>query len=152
MATHSPISSSDTKTILVIDDDPSTRLICVKTLRAEGVTVLEAEGSPEALKILATRQEPIDLLLTDLMLPPPGFQLTSTKNPYPRVHGHDIIQRALVMKKTSRVILMSSLSYHERKAYQTVTDLIPFLQKPFSVETLLQMVHEVLASAPLSYD
>lgn len=152
MATHSPISPSDTKTILVIDDDPSTRLICVKTLRAEGFTVLEAEGSPEALKILATRQEPIDLLLTDLMLPPPGFQLTSTKNPYPRVHGHDIIQRALAMKKTSRVILMSSLSYHERKAYQTVTDLIPFLPKPFSVETLLQMVHEVLASAPLSYD
>ena len=118
----------------------------------EGFTVLEAEGSPEALKILAIRQEPIDLLLTDLMLPPPGFQLTSTKNPYPRVHGHDIIQRALATKKTSRVILMSSLSYHERKAYQTVTDLIPFLQKPFSVETLLQLVHEVLASAPLSYD
>jgi CheY-like chemotaxis protein len=152
MDAHSPVSSSDTKTILVIDDDPSTRLICVKTLRAEGFTVLEAEGSPEALKILAIRQEPIDLLLTDLMLPPPGFQLTSTKNPYPRVHGHDIIQRALAMKKTFRVILMSSLSYHERKAYQTVTDLIPFLQKPFSVETLLQLVHELLASAPLSYD
>lgn len=56
------------------------------------------------------------------------------------------------MKKTSHVILMSSLSYHERKAYQTVTDHVPFLQKPFSTETLTQLVHEVLASAPLSSD
>lgn len=152
MDTHAPVSSSNAKTILVVDDDPSTMLICVKTLRAEGFTVLEADGSPEALKILSTHQGPIDLLLTDLMLSPPSFQFAATKNPYSRVHGHDIIQRALAMKKSFRVILMSSLSYHERKAYQTGIDHVPFLQKPFSVEALMQLVHKVLASAPLSYD
>ena len=72
MDTEAPISPSSTKTILVDDDNPSTRLICVKKLRAEGLTVSQAEGSTEALKILDTRQEPIDLLLTDLMLPPSG--------------------------------------------------------------------------------
>ena len=146
------VPPSPTKTILVIDDDPSTRLICVKTLRAEGFTVLEAEGSTESLKILATHQEPIDLLLTDLMLPPPGLEFSSTKNPYPRVHGHEIIQRTLAMKKTLRVILMSSLSEKDRKASRLATDHVPFLQKPFSVETLMQLVHEVLAAVPLSYD
>jgi CheY-like chemotaxis protein len=150
MDTETPKSPSLSKTILVVDDDPSMRLICVKTLRAEGFTVLEAEGSSEALQVLTTYQEPIDLLLTDLMLPPPGLQLTSTQNPYPRVHGHDVIQRALAIRKILRVILMSSLSYHERKAYQTITDQVPFLQKPFSVEIMMQLVHEVLASAPLS--
>jgi CheY-like chemotaxis protein len=150
MDTETPKSPSLAKTILVVDDDPSMRLICVKTLRAEGFTVLEAEGSSEALQVLTTYQEPIDLLLTDLMLPPPGLQLTSTQNPYPRVHGHDVIQRALAIRKILRVILMSSLSYHERKAYQTITDQVPFLQKPFSVEIMMQLVHEVLASAPLS--
>jgi len=152
MDTPAPIHPFLAKTILVVDDDPSMRLICAKTLRAKGFTVLEAEGSSESLKILATRQEPIDLLLTDLMLPPPGLQLTSTKNPYPRVHGHDVIQRTLAMKKTFRVILMSSLSEQERKAYRLVTDQVPFLQKPFSVETLIDLVHAVLAAAPLSYD
>ena len=152
MNTQAPIRPSLAKTILVVDDDPSMRLICAKTLRAEGFTVLEAEGSSEALKILVSHQEPIDLLLTDLMLPPSGLEFTSTENPYPRVHGHDIIQRTLAMKKTSRVILMSSLSYHERKAYQTITDHVPFLQKPFSVETMMQLVHAVLAAAPLSCD
>jgi CheY-like chemotaxis protein len=152
MDIQAPIHPSLAKTILVVDDDPSMRLICVKTLRAKGFTVLEAEGSSEALKMLATHQEPIDLLMTDLMLPPPGLQLTSTKNPYPRVHGHEIIQRTLAMKKTFRVILMSSLSEQERKAYRLVTDQVPFLQKPFSVETMMEMVHAVIAAAPLSYD
>lgn len=127
-------------------------MICVKTLRAEGFTVLEAEGSSEALKILATHQEPIDLLLTDLMLSPPGFEFAADKNPYPRVHGQDVIQRTLAMKKTFRVILMSSLSYHERKAHNIATDHIPFLQKPFSVKALTDLTHAVLAAAPLTYD
>jgi len=152
MDTQVPMQPSLGKTILVVDDDPSMRLICAKTLRAKGFTVLEAEGSSESLKILATHQEPIDLLLTDLILPPPGLQFTSTENPYPRVHGHEVIQRTLAMKKTFRVILMSSLSEQERKAYRVVTDQVPFLQKPFSVETMMQLVHAVLAAAPLSYD
>ena|SRR6185436_11133553 len=152
MDTQPPIPPSLAKTILVVDDDPSMRLICVKTLRAEGFTVLEAEGSSESLQILATRQEPIDLLLTDLMLPPPGFQMTSTQNPYPRVHGHEVIQRTLAMKKTFRVILMSSLLEQDRKAYRIGIDHVPFLQKPFSVETMMQLVHAVLEAAPLSYD
>jgi CheY-like chemotaxis protein len=152
MDTQAPMYPSLAKTILVVDDDPSMRLICAKTLRAKGFTVLEAEGSSESLKILATHQEPIDLLLTDLMLPPPGLQFTSTENLYPRVHGHDVIQRTLAMKKAFRVILMSSLSEQERKAYRLVTDQVPFLQKPFSVETLIELVHAVLAAAPPSYD
>jgi len=80
------------KTILVVDDDPSMRLIWVRTLRAEGFTALEAEGSSESLKILTICQEPIDLLLTDLMLSPPGFQMTSTEDSYTRVHGHEVIR------------------------------------------------------------
>jgi CheY-like chemotaxis protein len=152
MDTQPPMPPSLAKTILVVDDDPSMRLICVKTLRAEGYNVLEAEGSSESLKILATCQEPIDLLLSDLMLPPPGFQITSTQNLYPRVHGHEVIQRTLAMKKTFRVILMSSLSEQDRKAYRIGIDHVPFLQKPFSVETMIQLVHAVLEAAPLSYD
>ena len=152
MDKHPHMPPSTSKTILVVDDDPSMRLICVKTLRAEGFTVLEAEGSSESLKILATHQEPIDLLLTDLMLPPPGFQFASTKNPYPRVHGHELIQRALAMKKTLRVILMSGLSEQERTAYRIVTDHVSFLQKPFSVETMTQLIHAVFETAPLSYN
>ena len=118
MGTEAQMRPSIAKTILVVDDDPSRRVICVRTLRTEGFTVLEAEGSSEALKILTTRQEPIDLLLTDLMLPPPGFQMTATGNPSPRVHGHEVIQRTLAMKKMFREILMSSLSAQDRRSIE----------------------------------
>jgi len=100
---------------------------------------------------MATSQKTIDLLLTDLMLPPPGFHRTSTGNPYPRVHGRKVIQRTLAMKRTFRVIPMSSLSAQDRKAYRIGTDQVPFLQKPFSVEILIQLVHAVLAGPPVSY-
>lgn len=72
MDTEAPIFPFLAKPIWVLDDDPSMMLICAKTLRAEGFTVLEAAGSSEALKILTTHQVPIDLLLTDLMLPRHG--------------------------------------------------------------------------------
>lgn len=152
MDSHAPISSAKPKTILVVDDDPSMMLICAKTLRAEGFTVLKAEGSSEALKILAIHHQTIDLLLTDLMLPPAGFQLTSTNNLYPRVHGHEVIQRTLAFKRTFRVILMSSLSDQERKAYRIATHHVPFLQKPSSVEAMIQLFHQAVEAPPLSCD
>ena len=55
------------------------------------------------------------------------------------------------MKKTFRVILMSCLSEQARKAYRLITDHVLFLQKPFCIGTMIQLVHAVLAAAPLSY-
>ena len=49
------------------------------------------------------------------------------------------------------MILMSSLSEQERRTYR-LSDEMPFLQKPFSVETMLQMVHMVLGAIPLAQD
>lgn len=40
MNTEAPMSLTPVKTILVVDDDPSTMVICVKKSRAEGFTVL----------------------------------------------------------------------------------------------------------------
>ncbi len=93
MDKQTPMQPSLAKTILVVDDDPSMRLICVKTLRAEGFTVLEAEGSSKSLKVLATHQKPIDLLLTDLMLPPWALndrnRKSASTSPWSRSHSTD---------------------------------------------------------------
>jgi len=56
------------------------------------------------------------------------------------------------MKKMSRVILMSSLSVQDRKTYRIEMDHVSFPQQPFSVETLIQLVHAMLAAPPLSLD
>ena len=58
------------QTILVVDDDPSTLLLCSRKLQAEGFQVLQAGGSSEALQLCSQHKGDIHLLLTDLLLPP----------------------------------------------------------------------------------
>lgn len=57
---------SATPSVLVVDDEPSIRLICGTNLRARGLHVLEAADGEEALAI-AGREQP-DLILLDVMM------------------------------------------------------------------------------------
>ena len=125
------------------------RLLCTKTLTNAGYLVLDAEGSSEAMALYTGSTEPIDLLLIDLFLPPPDFQLSSVKTQYPRVNGYDLIQQALSVTKDVRVLFMSS---HPIASLQTEGIHIEserFLLKPFSAERLLSHVAATLAGAPM---
>ena len=88
MSEQAPIeTSSAPQTILVVDDELSLTKLCKRILEEAGFTVLHADGSSDALKLCTQHEGPIDLLLTDLVLPPPGFQLASSTNQFPHVHG-----------------------------------------------------------------
>lgn len=140
--------SRKTATILIVDDDPSTLLLCAKPLREAGYAVLQAPGSAEALRLYEEHQGPIHLILTDIFLPPPGFQLSIEKNPYPRVNGLDMVERLLEGKRDIRIILMSSSPGLELRNRGLVRDGLPFLKKPFSGDALLTLVGQVLAGPP----
>src|SRR6185312_17474537 len=99
--------SETSPTILVVDDEYPIIKLCTALLEEAGFTVLEADGSSEALKICTQHRGQIDLLLADLVLPPPGFQLAPTSNPFPHVNGHELAIRATVIRKGLRIILMS---------------------------------------------
>ncbi|OQW37790.1 MAG: hypothetical protein A4E19_12255 [Nitrospira sp. SG-bin1] len=126
--------------ILVVDDDPSIRLICATTLRKVGYQVLEAEGSSEAMAFYTKPTAAIDLLVTDLFLPPPDFQLTSSRNQYPRVNGHELVRQILSLKQELRVLFMSSHSLDSLAAQGITIEPDRFLPKPFTVEQLLRQV------------
>ncbi len=57
------------ETVLVVEDKDNVRRLAVETLRSYGYLVLAARGSDEALAISEGRAEPIDLLLTDVVMP-----------------------------------------------------------------------------------
>ena len=97
------VSRSLSPTILVVDDELTITKLCKTILQQAGFSVLEADGSSEALKICTQHKGPIDLLLTDLILPPPGFQLASSTNQFPHVHGHELAVRALRIRKDLRM-------------------------------------------------
>ena len=136
------------KTILIVDDDPGILLLCTKVLEGAGYRVLQASGSSEALKIHATHRDPIDLIVTDILLPPPAFQLSVENNPYPRVNGGEMVDRLLSGNKPVRILLMSSTSAGELRSRGMIRANLPFLRKPFSAPGLLELVQQLLAAPP----
>jgi DNA-binding NtrC family response regulator len=142
-------SRSVSPTILVVDDEPSITKLCKIMLQQAGFSVLDADGSSEALKICAQHEGPIDLLLTDLVLPPPGFQLASSSNKFPHVHGHELAVRALRIRKDLRVILMSGNIDQDLAGYGIRRGDLPYLPKPFENQALVALVRQsLLAPSP----
>ncbi len=153
MTEHQNIPPSPgSPTILVVDDEPSIIKLCKTLLEATGFTVLQAEGSSDALKICTEHQGPIDLLLTDLILPPPGFQLASTSNPFPHVHGLELAIRAAAIRKGLHVILMSGNPEKDLASHGIKRGTLPFLAKPFEQDRLIHLVQDVLAQPASSLD
>jgi CheY-like chemotaxis protein len=147
---HTTAPHSQPPTILVVDDEPSITKLCKAILQQAGFSVLNAEGSPEALKICTQHDGPIDLLLTDLVLPPPGFQLASSANQFPHVHGHELAVRALRIRKDLRVIIMSGKIDQDLEGYGLRRGSLLFLSKPFEPRALVALVQQALQAPPPS--
>ena len=141
---ENPIATASS-TILVVDDEVSIINLCKALLEEAGFTVIEAEGSSEALRLCTHHQGPIDLLITDLVLPPPGFQLASTSNHFPHINGHELAVRATMIRNGLRIILMSGNPDKELASHGIKRGTLPFLAKPFEKDRLITLVHNVLA-------
>lgn len=139
-------------TILVVDDEPAIARLCKTILQRAGFTVLAADGSSDALKICTQHEGPIDLLLTDLILAPPGFQLASGSNPFPHVNGLELVIRAATIRKGLHVILMSGDPDKDRASHGIKQGTLPFLAKPFEQEYLIRLIHDVLAQPAPALD
>ncbi|MFO0701982.1 MAG: response regulator [Nitrospira sp.] len=132
-------------TILVVDDDLPIVNLCKGFLEEAGFTVLGADGSSEALKLCAQHNGSIDLLLTDLVLPPPGFQLASASNQFPHVNGLELAVRASMSRSGLRIILMSGNPDKDLTSHGIKRGTLPFLAKPFERDRLIALVKNVLA-------
>lgn len=139
-------------TVLVVSNEPAHATRCKSVLNQAGFTVLTAEGSSEALKICAQHDGVIDLLLTDLILPPPGFQLASSSNQFPHVNGFDLAIRATTIRQGLRVILMCKDRDKEFAAHGISRTKIPVVTKPLDQSGLAGFVQEVLTQPPPDFE
>lgn len=80
--------STNHVTVLIVEDEPSLRQILARTLELHGFKVLTAGGAGEALAILERDADPIDVLVTDLVLPVMGgVELAARMRRFmPRLH------------------------------------------------------------------
>jgi CheY-like chemotaxis protein len=116
--------------ILVVDDEVSICEITKASLENYGYRVLVANSGPEAVSLYADKRGEIDLAVTD------------TDMPFMDGHATCIALRKINPKLK---IIMASGSEQGKAAAGFPTDLVnAFVPKPYTVETLLTTVHEVL--------
>jgi DNA-binding NtrC family response regulator len=122
--------SAGRETVLVVEDQEEVRSLVVEILTMQGYNVLKASGGEEALRICRTARKPIDLLLTDMVMPGMG--------------GRELAERMMRTSPGLKVILMSGYTEDGVVQWGTVIQGMEFLQKPFSVDTLARKVRKVL--------
>lgn len=119
------------ETVLVTEDDAGVRLLVRRTLEVHGFRVFEASSGEEALEILGSRGDEIDLLLSDLIMP--------------GISGSELADRLAVSRPQIRVLLMTG---HSRESVVRLGGLArsadPLL-KPFTPNELIQRVRDALA-------
>jgi DNA-binding NtrC family response regulator len=135
-------------TVLVVDDDPDLLLLCATHLRLAGYAVMMASGSVEAQATCDIYPTRIDLILVDVLLYPQAVDVDHDRNVTPRVHGDKLIPLLRIKRPLSRILLMSASTPWALggRGMSGVLRVYPFLQKPFTKQTLLDKVRAVLAS------
>jgi PAS domain S-box-containing protein len=121
-----------TETVLLVEDEESVRQLVRETLESRGYKVIEAENGEVALKISATCQEPIHLLITDVVMP--GISGRELAKQLSKTHPH------------TRILFLSGYT-EDAIVHQGVLEPgTAFLQKPFTLQNLSRKVREVLRS------
>lgn len=137
-------------TVLVVEDDPDILHLCATTLEDAGFKVLKASGSVEGLQMVTAYLGPIQLMLVDLVLRPPVFQLQDGNDRHPRVHGHEFVSHALKRRKKCHLVFMSGHDEAALRALGIEIGGFLCLQKPFSREDLLVAIERALVSQPVT--
>lgn len=121
---------SGRETVLVVEDEAAVRELAAEFLRFAGYTVLAAQDGNEALSIAKKSTVPIHVLLTDVVMP--------------GMRGPELAEKLKRVCPRIKVVFMSGyLDYAEGNG--ELVDGGSFLQKPYSRESLVTKVAEVVA-------
>jgi two-component system, cell cycle sensor histidine kinase and response regulator CckA len=121
------------ETVLVVEDEDAIRELLRQILMEHGHSVLTARHGRDALLLAERYERPIDLLITDVVMPEMG--------------GGELVERLTALRPDLKVLYISGYTDSEilRRGVQGTG--ASFLHKPFTSETLMRRVRDVLADA-----
>jgi two-component system cell cycle sensor histidine kinase/response regulator CckA len=117
------------ETILLVEDQPDVRRVTHEMLARHGYTVLDADSGDNALALLKQHASPIDLLLTDIVMP--------------RMSGRDLAKEMLMRHPRMQVLYISGYADHPTVT-QGLDSGLSLIQKPFAPGYLLHKVRQAL--------
>ena len=118
-------------TILLVEDEDAVRMFGSRALRNKGYTVLEAANGEEALEVINSTEESIDIIVTDVVMP--------------GMDGHTLVQFVRQEMPDVKVIFISGFSENVIPGGIGPETGFAFLPKPFSLKDLAAKVKDVLA-------
>jgi two-component system, cell cycle sensor histidine kinase and response regulator CckA len=128
---HAPSSSRKARTVLLVEDEQSLRKLTRNTLVELGHSVLEAGDAFQALEIAKQTKAPIDLLLTDVVMP--------------GMSGRALADKLCASRPGIRVLFMSGYTDGAVANHGVLESGISILRKPFTRDELTERVEEVLS-------
>jgi CheY-like chemotaxis protein len=120
------------ETVLVIDDDPTVRLLMVDALQDAGYRVLEAGDGPGGLKILQSESR-IDLLLSDVGLPG-------------GMNGRQVADAARGFRPHLKVLFITGYAENAVVGNGHLDPGMQVITKPFSIDALANRVRHMIDS------
>jgi CheY-like chemotaxis protein len=121
------------ETILLVEDEATVRVLARKVLTQRGFRVLEASDGAIALRIAASHVGEIDLVLTDVAMPNLG--------------GRGMVEELRELSPGLRVLFMSGYAKEEIFPEESSATTTPYLQKPFTSDSLYSQVRSALGYA-----
>ncbi|MFH1764893.1 MAG: PAS domain S-box protein [Gemmatimonadota bacterium] len=121
---------SGTETIMIVEDEATVRDLAVRVLNSHGYSVLEAEEGEACLVFLGDYDGPLDMLLTDVVMP--------------GMNGRELHGEVRRLFPQAKVLYMSGYTEDIVTHRGVLDEGIPFIQKPFSVQDLATKVRAVL--------
>jgi CheY-like chemotaxis protein len=118
------------ETILVAEDDEGLRRLAERVLQEYGYDVLTAAAGDQALLACEQLARPLDLLLTDVVMP--------------RMSGRQLAERLAPIQPRMKVLYMSGYTDDAIVHHGVLDSGVEFIHKPFKPELLVQKVRSVL--------
>ena len=119
-----------TETLLLVEDEAAVRSSARRLLERQGYSVLEARHGADALRIVEESGRPIDLVVTDLVMPEMG--------------GKELAERLRAHRPGLKVLFMSGYTEKVIAAGGIMPPNTGFVEKPFTVEQLMRRLREIL--------
>lgn len=125
-------SSKPAETVLVVDDDAEVLSLAVDVLDGAGYTVLSTTDPRHALRLARTHPGPLDLLVTDIVMP--------------LMNGMQLATEVQALRPDVKILLISAYRTKETDEYRMRLGLRGlFLDKPFTIAALTAAARALLA-------